>query len=238
MRKSVIFTLFLMVFSVASGQVLFRYPKGQKPYNGDFYKDFHQVLKDNHIKPCENKNEIYELNILVNEDASVNFINNTDEQSIQESKCTIEVIKQVLPKMKAWIPAQVDGKNAKAYVKRIIYLDDLFNYKEGYKETDYGTQSTLIQPKELIKFMNKIKDRLYRKMKKNNKMKDVKVELAFHMNKIGKIEGVTMVKSSGNEEIDKEFIEVIMSMKDKQWEPLKYRGIPIKSEYVWPISIE
>lgn len=236
MRKSVIFILFLMVFSVASGQVLFRYPKGQKPYNGDFYKDFHQVLKDNHIKPCENKKELYNVRVLVNEDGRVNIVRDVENSRMQNNQCTIEVLKEVLPKMKGWVPARVDGQNVKATTTFIIYLDDLFNYKEGYKLRNYITESSF-KGEEINKFRQKVANRAYRRADKYTIIIEAKLEVAFEINENGEISNAFIVETSGNEEFDKEFIDAIMSMKDKKWNPLKYRDIPINNYYVFPFTV-
>lgn len=236
MRKSVIFILFLMVFSIANGQVLFRYPKGQKSYNGDFYKDFHQILKEDNIKPCENKNELYNVRVLVNEDASINIIRDSDDGRMQHNKCTIEILKKVLPKMKGWTPAQVDGEKIKAATTRIIYLNDLFNYQEGYKLRNYITESSF-KGEEINKFRQKVANRAYRRADKYTIIIEAKLEVAFEINENGEISNAFIVETSGNEEFDKEFIDAIMSMKDKKWNPLKYRDIPINNYYVFPFTV-
>lgn len=235
MRKSVIFILFLMVFSVVNGQVLFRYPKGQKSYNGDFYKDFHQILKEDNIKPCENKKELLYLRILVNEDSTINYIYDPNEYRIENNKCTFGVIKEVISKMKGWVPAQVDGENVKATTPIIIYLDDLFNYKEGYNPDDYIQDSDF---KDYIPvFRKKVADYAYQYISRYSANGIVKVKVAFEMGEEGRIKSVFTVESSGNENFDKEFERAILDMKNKKWKPMYYRGIPINFHYEFPFTI-
>lgn len=236
MRKSVIFILFLMVFSIANGQVLFRYPKGQKSYNGDFYKDFHQILKEDNIEPCENKKELYNVRVLVNEDASISIIRDSDDGRMQHNKCTIEILKKVLPKMKGWTPAQVDGEKVKAATPIIVYLDDIFNYKDGYNPDKYIQESDFIT--DISAFRKKVMNYVYNNIEgKYDGIGRVEITIAFEFGEEGKIIRAFTVESSGNEGFDRELENAIMRMKDKKWKPNYYRDIPVKTYYVFPFIV-
>ena len=64
--------LFLLISVSLNAQILERYPDTQVSYTGGdvlFYRDFHKILKDQKIAECDNKNEIYVVNLVVYEDA-------------------------------------------------------------------------------------------------------------------------------------------------------------------------
>lgn len=91
------------------------YPTDKYSYLGGesaFYTDFHKILLEKKLKPCENKKEIFVANILIDEEGNANLHNeekpsnvttktflNTD---IYENKCTIKLIKDVLPNLDSW----------------------------------------------------------------------------------------------------------------------------------------
>jgi hypothetical protein len=105
--------LSLNTFGQTATSSLYYYPPDQQPYQGgnvQFFKDFHQILIDNNLKPCENKNEVYYLKVLINEDASVKYVKDTsNKESAEENKCSYELGLQVIKHMNKWNSAVVDG---------------------------------------------------------------------------------------------------------------------------------
>jgi hypothetical protein len=76
-RKKLVGMFLLCLSLFAYSQNISYFPKGQESYDGgpvQFYKDFHQILIDKGLKPCENKNEFHMLKLVVYEDASVKYV--------------------------------------------------------------------------------------------------------------------------------------------------------------------
>lgn len=69
MKFTQLVILLISLFSTEiTAQVYESYPRGQESYiggNAQFYKDFHQIIIDQDFKPCENKNELYSLDLVV-----------------------------------------------------------------------------------------------------------------------------------------------------------------------------
>ncbi len=66
MIKKVTFFISLLLSSlqVFGQEVMKEFPLGQHSYEGgdvQFYKDFHQIVLEKGLKPCENKNEFHLL---------------------------------------------------------------------------------------------------------------------------------------------------------------------------------
>ena len=68
MRYYFICILFILYSNSFAQDIYEQYPAGQTDYIGgnvQFYKDFHQVLKDKKLQPCENKKEAFSFRIVV-----------------------------------------------------------------------------------------------------------------------------------------------------------------------------
>ena len=128
MKKLSIFCLFLISIFSFSQDVLPRYPEGQNDYVGGnvaFYKEFHQILIDKGIKPCDNKNEIYSLRLLVTPDKIIKYIKEEDEEKLKQEKCTFDLAREVVKYMHNWNPATVDGQKVPSLTSFLIVPDQL-----------------------------------------------------------------------------------------------------------------
>ena len=129
MTKHFFLPLFFFFFSLnANAQIFQEYPKGQYAYQKKhLYKDLHEILMKN-FNPCDNKNELIWLKVLINEKGDAKFIENNTE-----NKCANDLAKGVVTHLNKWISAEVDGNKVKAFANFIFFPDDLFeNYKENY----------------------------------------------------------------------------------------------------------
>ena len=109
MRKYLLFFCFVSAFCNAQNQYPF-FPKDQHCYLGSFpafYKDFHQILNENKLKPCENKKEFFTASVLIKTDNTAEILEN---KTSQENKCSFELSKEVMKHMDKWIPAKINGK--------------------------------------------------------------------------------------------------------------------------------
>ena len=231
-----IFYLLSILFSTfASGQFLERYPEGHFSYVGGdvaFYKDFHQILKDKNIVPCENTQEMYVLKVVVYEDASVKIAKEQNAEKLEKNKCTYETIKKVLPEMTGWNPAIYQDKKMPAVAEFPIYLDDLFeNFPHGYAPSKYITQPEF--PGGLQKFRNKFTGAI-RIPKLDHTNGEFTLRIAFDVSAQGEMENVRLLDKTGYDRFDASIIKGIQYLKYK-WKPGSFHGVPIKTSLRIPI---
>ena len=226
---------FLMVSAYFNSQFLERYPEDQVSYTGGdtaFYKDFHQILKDQNISPCENKEEMYELKLVVYEDATVKIVKEQNAEKLERNKCTYEIIKKVLPEMTGWNPAIYQDKKMPAVAEFPIYLDDLFdNFPNGYAASKYIKQPEF--PGGLQKFRNKFTGAI-RIPNLDHTNGEFTLRIAFEVNEQGQMENVRLLDKTGYDRFDASIIKGIQYMKYK-WQPGSLHGIPIKTTLKVPI---
>ena len=141
-----------------SQNVLINFPDGQANYVGGnvaFYKEFHDILIENNLKPCENKNEFFNLTLIITPEKSIKYVKEPNEVRINENKCTFELAREVVKYMKKWNPAYVQGKNVQALTSFLIIPDQLFqNFKEGYDPEEISTIASY--EGGISKFRNKV----------------------------------------------------------------------------------
>lgn len=213
------------------------FPKDQHCYFGgfkDFYKDFHEILMEKKLKPCENKSEYFTAFVLINPDNTIEILEN---KSSGESKCSFELTKEVLKFMDKWIPARIDNQHRATIARLPIYMDDLFeNYKEGYTLFDQIKKSSF--ENEVEQFRKDVVKRVDMSdfvMKGKGK---ITVLTSFAINENGEMDDLQIVKSSGLKEFDEMILGAIKrTIKKKKWEPAKIHDFPIKSRFSLPFGL-
>ncbi|MDY3338910.1 TonB family protein [Riemerella anatipestifer] len=232
-------TALLSCLFVQSQTIYTEYPKGQYPYIGgqkEFYKDFHDILMEQKLLPCENKKEFYTINLVVYPDKSINYIKPEDIDIVKANKCTFELTKEVLKYMDKWKPAIIDSKEVAAITSITVIPNDLFDrYTYGYtidsaiKEAEYegGIQA----------FRNKMVENIDIFDFKSNGKTPIELLIKFTIEKDGKLSNVRIENSSGSKEFDKRILDGIKGIK-KKWSPKTLHGEPIESEFNLPIKIE
>ncbi len=233
MRK-IFFLVFPLLFH---SQVLERYPENQHPYKeGEvgFYKDFHKILIEKKLSPCENKQEMYELKLVVYEDASVKIIKEQDFDKIEKNKCSYELIKKVLPEMNGWTPAIYKEKNHAAVAKFFIYTDDLFsNFISGYSTSKIMVQPEF--PEGLQKFRNKFTGAI-RIPKLDHTDGEFTLRIAFDVDEQGNMQDVRLLDKTGYERFDESIVKGIQYLNPKyKWKPGTLHGIPVTTMIKVPI---
>ena len=224
----------LLFFSIfyTNAQILERYPANQVPYIGgyeSYYKDFHNIIIEKDLKPCANKSEFYQLNLLINADQSISFIKDHNEKNIAKNKCAYELAREVSKHQSKWNSATVDGIPKPAVATFYIYPDDLFErYHTGYYPAITFPSYGNYENHGIEEFRKGIINRIDVRGFDWNDRFNVIVE--FIITKDAKIENIMMLKSSSNIEFDKRIANGILSTK-KRWKPATINGNPVDYRY-------
>jgi len=213
------------------------YPRDQESYEGgvkQFYKDFHEILVDKKLKPCENKNELYLLKVIVNEDGSIKYLrDDTNSEMAEKNKCAYDLGLQVLKHMDKWKPAVIDGEKKQGVAAYYLFPDALFeNYKEGYF---VEAEPALLEG--LPGGINKFRSEVVKKINLSGFQwkQSFKMVAFFTVNTEGVIENIKLENSSGVPEFDKRIINGIKNVK-KKWSPATVHGIPVKYKFKLPLN--
>lgn len=225
------------LFGQVISSELYIYPKGQEAYTGgevQFYKDFHQILIDKKLKPCENKSEFYYLKVLVNENSTVNYVKEeTDTEMETKNKCAHDLSLEVLEHMDRWNPVIVDGVKKKAVSSFFIFPDALFeNYKEAYVPEVYPASFESL-PGGINKFREEVARRI--DLRGFEWKSAFKLVVIFVVERDGRINDIKLEQSSGIEEFDNRIIEGIKSVR-KKWTPGKINGVPVRYRFRLPLN--
>lgn len=232
-----IFTFLLLVISTFSNaQKLERFPADQYSYLGGpeaFYKDFQKILIAKKLKPCENKKELLLALIVVKDDESATLYE-SDKLPNQPSTCAEDLTKEVLKEMNGWTAAKINGEVKTTIANYFIFPDAFFDhYKEGY------TPEKLMTLPSFDGGMNEFRKEVMKRadpsdfiVKGSGK---VTVNVKFVVNAEGKMENITLEKSSGSKEYDDMIISSISSIK-KKWTPGKIHDYPIRYRFKLPLS--
>lgn len=230
-----LFCLLPAFLSLSLGAQYHVYPKNQTSYKGgdtQFYKEFHQILVDKNLQPCENKKELYQLKVIVAEDGTVkNLKDDHNSQMAVESKCAYDLSREVLKYLNNWQPPEINGVKKQAIASFYIFPDDLFeNYKEGYNLDAAETNGL---PGGVNQFRAEVSKKI--NLDGFNWEKPFLLTVLFVINREGKMEDVRLEESSGNPEFDKRIINGVKSVR-KKWNPATINGVPVKYRFRLPLS--
>ena len=221
--------LFPLMFSA---QILEYFPNNQFPYIGGYeayYKDFHDIIIAKNLKPCSNKEEFYQLKLLINADKSVSFIKDYSSQNIANNKCAYDLAREVAQSQKKWNAATVDGFPKAAVATFLIFPDDLFeNYKDGYIPNFTSPIYGNYKGNGAEEFRKGIVNRIdTRRFDWNDKFS---VIVDFIITKESKIENFVVIKSSSMAELDNQIVFGIKTTK-KLWKAATVNGKPVDYRY-------
>lgn len=228
--------LALISFSLNAQNQHPEFPRDQHRYLGGmeaFYKDFSKVLIDKKLKPCDNKKEFYIAPILIKSSDSIEILNH---KSSLENKCSFELTKEVVKYMTNWMPAKIDGKETPAVALVNIYPDDLFeNYQEGYTffNKDYEMSNF-----DIVEFRNKIVSKINLDGFSFKGSGKLTIVTRFIINTEGKLDNLTIEKSSGSQRFDEMVMDAIKkTQKNKLWKPSKTHGMLMNTYFSFPLTI-
>ncbi|MGL6038407.1 MAG: energy transducer TonB [Soonwooa sp.] len=211
------------------------FPKDQHFYLGsfpEFYKDFHKILIEKNLKPCENKSEYFTAFVLIRTDNTVEILQN---QTAEKIKCSYNLTKEVIKHMDKWLPARIDKEPRATIAQLPIYVDDLFdNYKEGYLLTDYLKYSDFnisTFREEVVKYID------YSDFVLKSGKEPLRLKLNFSINENGEMSDLKIINGSGLVEFDDMVLNAVKKVvKKRKWEPAKIHNIPINSVFNFPIT--
>lgn len=238
---------FLLIIVIVSGSVKAQenhpfFPNDQHCYIGafpEFYKDFHQILIEKKMKPCENKDEFFTAFVLIKPDNSIEVL---DNKTSANNKCSFAIASEIMKTMDKWIPAKINGQEQPTIARIMFYMDDLFeNYKEGYTVGKIITNA--YYGKNTSGGIKSFREEVLRKIDTSNfyfKGKGkLKIETTFQISEKGELENLVIVKSSGLKDFDDMILEAIRkTLKKNSWTPAKLHDIPIKSNFRLPFSVD
>ncbi|MET3537755.1 energy transducer TonB [Chryseobacterium limigenitum] len=235
-------SLLLFSFQIFGQTIMNKYPVGQNSYEGgdvQFYKDFHQILIDKKLKPCENKNEFHVLKLVVYEDASVKYVKDElNADAAIKNKCTFDLSLEVLRYMDKWKPATFDDIKKPTITWFIIFPDALFDkYKEGYLPQNFEERAGFDKKDGLPGGINSFRAEVVRNvdLRGFKWSEPFKLVVTFVVNREGKIEQLKLDESSGNDEFDERILDGIRSIR-KRWSPAKIHGEPINYRFRLPLN--
>lgn len=231
-----IFALLVLFFAKVNSQILSHYPAGQHPYvggNEQFYHDFHRILMATKKKPCENKDELYHLRVVIYPDSTISFVKDENPEVVEKNKCAHLLARDVASYLKGWNPAVENGEKVATLASFLIFPDDLFdNYTEGY---DSASRFSIPQFQGgLNRFRAMAANRINIAALGRGKQSAVAV---FTVNEQGKITDVTVEEPQKNRQLNKMVIDAISSI-NNPWIPAKFRGLPKSYIFKLPFSYE
>lgn len=231
-----IFVAFILCFMKTSGQVLSQYPEGQHPYvggNEQFYHDFHRILMATKKKPCENKDELYNLRVVIYPDSTIRFVKDELPEVVEENKCAHLLARDVASYLKGWNPAVENGEKVAALASFLVFPDDLFeNYNDGY-----DSASRFSQPQfkgGVNRFRTMVANRIDIAALDAGKQSAVAV---FIINEQGKMTDVRVEEPNKHRKLNKMVIDAISSV-NEPWIPAKFRGLPKSYTFKLPFSFD
>lgn len=216
------------------------YPEGQYPYQGGeaaFYKDFHDIAMANQFTPCDNKEEIYPLKVIIPESGPIQYLKDeTNKEEAEKFKCTFDLGLKVVSQMNKWKPVIIDGAKKQSIARFYIIPKDLFeNYKDGYIPTGVTANYSLHASGGVNSFRKRVADNI--DTRGYNWTRSFTMIVSFVVNTYGETEEYKIVQSSGLPEFDQRVLRGIKSVSNKKskWTPAKINGIPVKMRFKLPL---
>ena len=221
--------------SAQNQPVIYEFAPGQEFYQGgkpQLYKEIHQILLDKKLGKCESEDENYVASVLIKEDSKISFVKDFDTVAVQSNKCAYDLIRNVLPHLKNWKSASVDGKRVNA-IARIAFLPDaLFDkYKEG---------SVILEPTdpEFPGGIHAFRQQFMRNFNADvigHGRRKVNIELTFVVGQDGVIQDI---KFSGDKDkqFSKEAIRALSQITTR-WTPATINGSPVRYRFRLPLQM-
>lgn len=235
MKKILFF--FILGSGFFNAQILERYPKDQEDYEGgniQFYKDFHKILIEKKLKPCDDKNEMFSFKLVVYPDHTIKYVKEEDSEAIEKNKCTHDLSREVAKYLKGWKPAEVNGQKVASQTSFWIIPNELFGeLPEGYDPAnDYKMPEYEGGINNFRKQVAKTVDLSRFKFKST-----IRIQVKFIVNEDGEMRDIELEESSGLSEFDDMIIKSVAKIKNK-WSPGSIHGKPVRSHFRLPITFK
>ena len=229
------YLLFLFCSSLIFSQTIHeQYPDNQTDYIGgnvQFYKDFQQVLKDQKLEPCADKNENLNFRLVIYPDKTIKYVKSEDP-IVETYKGTFELSKQVVKHLKGWKPAEVNGQKVAAATTFLIIPNELFgDLPEGYDPVNDLEMS--MYEGGIQKFRKKVFQGI--DISGYNFTGTFRMEATFYIERDGSMSNIELAQSSGLKVFDDMLITSLSKIKNK-WKPGTIHGIPVRYKFRLPIA--
>ena len=236
MNPKYLLFLSLFLYSIAFSQDIYdKYPTGQTDYIGgnvQFYKDFHQVLKNKKLQPCENKKEAFTFRIVVYPDKKIKYVKSEDAESLEKNKCAFELTKEVAKYLTGWNPAVVDGNKVAAVTSFWIIPHELFQeLPQGYDPVNDMEMATYEGG------INNFRKKVFQSidLSRFTFTGTFRLEVTFIVETDGKMSDVQLAQSTGLKAFDDMVIKSISQIRNK-WTPGSIHGIPVRYRFRLPLA--
>lgn len=228
------FLLLIIFFTTklifAQIEVLDKYPYGQDFYAGglnQLNKEIVKIVKEQKLQPCERSEERYNVQILVSENSTINYVKDFDTINIQKNKCAFDFSRKIIPHLKRWMPAKENGKFIGAIAKIEINPFYLVNSKDDPSKNE---KEIAIYKKGMKAFGFEIKSIFERYVKKNE---DKRAWLIFVVNENGDMEDFK-IEGDFSDNDKKDIINSLSKIKGK-WNPATFNNIPVRYRIRQPL---
>ena len=220
-----------------SSQTVHEFPPAQSPYIGGYeayYKDFHDIVLEKKLQPCADKSQFYQFSVLINADASINFIKDQHPNYLANNKCASDLAREVAKYQTKWNPAVINGFAQPAIARFTIFPDQIFEKNN----TQYSPVVTTpvynnVGEDHMNHFWKQLKSNMdLRRFRWEDRFT---IEAEFIITKEGKLEDILLTKKTGLEEFDRMLFYAFKSMK-KKWKPATVNGIPVDFRYKYHLT--
>ncbi|MFS4472719.1 hypothetical protein [Chryseobacterium sp. T20] len=189
-----------------------------------------KVVKEQKLLPCEKSEERYNVQILVYENSTINYVKDFDTVDIQKNKCAFDFSRKIIPHLKRWMPAKVNGKFIGAITKIEINPFYLVNSND---DPSKNKRKNPTFKKGIEAFGFEIKSIFERYIVKNE---DKRTVLTFIVNEKGEMEN--FVIEGDFSDFDKKSIINSLSKIKGKWNPATFNNIPIRARIKQPVFQE
>lgn len=227
--------LFLMLFlsTMVKAQILYFFPKKQYFYEGGkakLYEELAKILKEQNYTPCE-KDEGLMVKLLISPDKKVQYVSEEDTLSVKQNACAYKMIKSILPHLKSWKPAEINGQSVKAIARFLFIPNDLINgisySNEKFKNAEYKGG--------IDKFRNSFYPCI--NIERFRWSSDFTINLYFEINTQGRIQFMHLSPEVDNDDFMRTIVTCINS-RGKNWEPASYKGIKYVTPFRFPMNFK
>ncbi|WP_300674197.1 hypothetical protein [Soonwooa sp.] len=225
MKLVILFMLLCFSNFTFSQVILSDYPVDQFYYKGGniaLQKDLSKAFKDLELKPCDNTMEAYNISVLIEKDSSIKFIKDMDSVNVEKNKCAFTVAREIIPELKFWQPAEIQGQKFQSIAKILINPFQIaYSTGEGYGDNVVHAQM-LSDADYLHVQLKKIFQKTFRLNMEQT------IYLSFTVTKEGLMKDFVLDGNYDKIEVSR-IITDLKHLKLK-WKPATFNGVPMDSK--------
>ena len=236
--KLKVFLFFNIVFisGLLMSQVPPNYPENQEFYkNGEtaLNKEIYDIIQKNNYQKCSSPKEFYQAAVLIREDGTAAFVKDFDTLNIQKNNCAYTLFRKILPELKNWSPAELNGKKFRAIAEVSFFPSFYFNqYTEGQRLKDALKEPEYNEDNK--KFKQKLVRTLTSKLRPYDRVSH-QYTLTFKINDKGEMENYFLMRDDGDP--INALIRNEMEKFKNGWAPATISGVPIDYTVKVPFNV-